>query len=236
MLKIFKRKRNEDYEHLEVIERPNSFSSESIQKLIVNLEYANVDAKYKAIQITSTLSSEGKTTLVGNMAVLLAQRDYKVIIIDLDLRKPKIHRVFQLPKNVGISNCLHGSAELEETIKQTIHNVDVLVAGEKTSAVANLLQSEKLETIISELKEKYDYVLIDTPPIQINSDAIMVSKLVDGVVYVIAHDLVKKNLVRDSVKELKRHDIPIIGSVLTQYKMPKRHFQYNYYYYDNDEQ
>lgn len=235
MFNIFKRKRFEYYDHLEVIERPNSFSSESVQKLIVNLEYANVDGKYKAIQVTSTLSSEGKTTLVGNMAILLAQRNYKVAVVDLDLRKPKIHRVFQFPNDVGISNCLHGSATLSESTKKTIYNVDVLVAGERTSAVVNLLQSEKLSAIIEELKEKYDYILIDTPPLQVNSDAVMISKLIDGVVYVIAYDLVKKNLIRDSVKELKRHDIPIIGSVLTQYKISKRYIQYNYYYDDYDE-
>jgi len=235
MLKLFKRQRNENYNYLEVIERPNSFASESVQKLIVNLEYANVDQKYKAIQVTSTLSSEGKTTLVSNMAVLLAQRNYKVIVIDLDLRKPKIHRTFQFSNDVGISNYLHGSATLEQAIKKTTHNVDVLVSGERTSAVVNLLQSVKLEEAIKKLKETYDYILIDTPPLQVNSDAVMISKLIDGVIYVIAYDQVKKTLIRDSVNELKRHDIPIIGTVLTQYKLAKRTFKYNYYYYSDDD-
>lgn len=234
MRKLFKRQKEENYNHLEVIERPNSYASESVQKFIVNLEYANVDQKYKAIQITSTLSSEGKTTLVGNMAILLAQRNYKVIVIDLDLRKPKMHKTFQFPNDIGISNYLHGSANLKQAIKKTTHNVDVLVAGERTSAVANLLQSEKLEEVIKELKETYDYILIDTPPLQVNSDAVMISKLIDGVVYVIAYDQVKKTLIRDSVNELKRHDIPIIGTVFTQYKLSKRTFKYNYYYGDDD--
>ena len=88
MRRMFKRKKLENYSHLEVVERPNLlFQKQS--KLIINLEYANVDGKFKAIQVTSTLASEGKTTLVGNMAILLAQRNYKVIVIDLDLRKPK---------------------------------------------------------------------------------------------------------------------------------------------------
>lgn len=233
MKKLFRREKEENYVFLEVVERPNSFASESIQKLIVNLEYANVDGKYKAIQVTSTLSSEGKTTLVGNISVLLAQRNYKVIVIDLDLRKPKINRVFQFSNDVGISNYLHGSATLEQAIKKTSHNVDLLVAGERTSAVINLLQSKKLEEVINILKEKYDYILIDTPPMQVNSDAVMISKLIDGVVYVIGYDQVKKNLIKDSINELKRHDISIIGTVLTQYKMPKRFSRYNYYYSDD---
>lgn len=234
MRRMFKRKKLENYSHLEVVERPNSFVSEAIQKLIINLEHANVDGKFKAIQVTSTLASEGKTTLAGNMAILLAQRNYKVIVIDLDLRKPKMHRLFQFSNDVGIVNCLHGSATIGQAVKKTTHGIDVLVAGERTSAVSNLLQSTKLVEIINKFKEEYDYVLIDTPPIQVNSDAVMISKLIDGVIYVVAYDAVKKNLIRDGVNELKRHDIPIIGTVFTQYKMPKRAFHYNYYYYDDE--
>lgn len=234
MRRLFSRKKLEDYNHLEVLERPNSYTSESIQKLIINLEYANVDKKYQAIQVTSTLSREGKTTLVGNMSILLAQRNYKVIVVDLDLRKPKVHRVFQLPNDVGVSNYLHGSATLKQAIKKTTHGVDVLVSGERTSAVATLLQSEKLRELIVSLKEDYDYILIDAPPVQVNSDAVMISKLIDGVIYVVGYNLVKKNLIRDSVSELLRHDIKIVGAVLTQVKLPKRSFHYNYYYYDDN--
>lgn len=236
MRRLFNRKKRENYKFLEAVERPNSYTTESMQKLIINLEYANVDKKYKVIQLTSTLSGEGKTTLVGNMAVLLAQRNHKVLVMDLDLRKPKIHRSFQIPNDVGLTNYLHGSITLDQAIKETTYDFDVLVSGERTNVVSNLLQSQKLKDLIVELKKEYDYILIDTPPVQVNSDSLMIANLVDGVVYVVGYDSVKKNLVRDSVDELLRHDIPIIGSVLTQVKLARRSMHYNYYYYDEDEE
>ncbi|NLN50615.1 MAG: CpsD/CapB family tyrosine-protein kinase [Acholeplasmataceae bacterium] len=235
-MNLFRKRRDENYNHLEVIERPSSFTTESIHKLIINLEYANVDKKYKAIQITSSLSSEGKTTLIGNMAVLLAQRNHKVIIIDLDLRKPKVNRLFGASNDVGITNYLHGSASLEEVIKNGNHGVDLIVAGERTSAVVNLLESEKLTELIAILKEKYDYILLDTPPVQVNADAMMVSRITDGVVYVIGYNIVKKNIIRDAVESLRRTEIPIIGVVLTQVKYSRRsgdYYHYYYYYGDN---
>lgn len=234
MISLFRRKREENYEFLEAIERPNSFTTESLQKLIINLEYANVDKKYKVVQVTSTLASEGKTTLVGNMAVLLAQRNYKVLVLDLDLRKPKIHHSFQLPNDVGITNYLHGSVSLDQVLKKTTFGVDVIVSGDKTNVVANLLQSEKLQELINKLKNEYDYILIDTPPVKVNSDALMISKLSDGIVYVIGYNTIKKNIVKDSVNELLRHDKQIIGAVLTQVKLSKRSMQYNYYYDQED--
>lgn len=235
MIRLFRRKKEENYNFLEAIERPNSFTTESLQKLIINLEYANVDSKYKVIQVTSTLASEGKTTLVGNMAVLLAQRNYKVLVMDLDLRKPKMHRSFQLPNDIGITNYLHGSVTFDQVLKKTTHGVDVIVSGDRTNVVANLLQSEKLQELVNKLKNEYDYILIDTPPIKVNSDALMISKLVDGIIYVIGYNTVKKNLIRDSVNELLRHDKQIIGAVLTQVKLSKRSMHYNYYYYDEED-
>lgn len=228
-----KNKNRDTYDYLEVLESPYSYTTESLQKMIVNLEYANVDKIYKAIQVASSLSGEGKTTLVGNMAILLSQRNHKVIVVDLDLRKPKIHRTFQVPNDIGVSNYLHGSATLEEIVKKDINGVDVIVSGEKTNSIASLLESEKLQGLINLLKEQYDYVLIDSPPIQVNADAVMISKIVDGVVFVISYNYAKKNVVRDAVNQLLRRKISIIGVTLTQVKITKR-LSYNYYYYYAD--
>lgn len=235
MKNLFRRKKERNYTHLETVERPNSFTTESIHKLIVNLEYANVDKKYKVIQITSSLSSEGKTTLIGNMAVLLAQRGHKVIVIDMDLRKPKVNRLFKTSNDVGITNYLHGSATLDEAIKKNISGVDLLVSGEKTTAVVNLLESEKLIKLVNELKKDYDYILLDTPPVQVNADAMMISRFADGIIYVVGYNLVKKNIIRDSVESLRRNEIPIIGAVLTQVKVSRHSNYYQYYYYYSDD-
>ncbi len=228
-MRLFRKAREENYDFLESVERPNSYVTESIQKLIINLEYANVDKKYKAIQITSTLQSEGKTTLAGNIGYLLAQRGRKTIVVDLDFRKSKINRIFSVPNDVGVTNYLSGSASLNEVIKKSDIGVDFITSGEKTSSVAYLLESKKIMEMMAELKEQYDYIILDSPPVQVNADAMFISKITDGVIYVIGYDSVKKNLIRESIDSLRRTNTPIIGIAFTQVKLKRRNSYYYYY-------
>lgn len=230
-MKVSLNKRAEFYNYIEAQMNPNSYSTESVQKMIVNLEYANVDAKYKVIQITSTLASEGKTTLFGNMAYLLSQRNHKVLLMELDLRRPKINRIFGVSRENGITDYLSGNAKKEDIIQSTDYGLDFIVAGEATDVVSNILESKKLKDLIEELKGEYDYILIDTPPVMVNADALITSKLVDGIIFVIGYNKVKKNYIRHAIQELRRNDIDILGVAFTQVKMPKRH---SYYYYQND--
>lgn len=230
-MKVSLNKRTEQYHYIEAQSNPNSYSTESVQKMIVNIEYANVDSKYKVIQITSTLASEGKTTLVGNMAYLLSQRKHRVLLIELDLRKPKINRIFGVSRENGITDYLSGHAKKEDIIQSTDYGLDFIVAGSATDVVSNILESKKLKELIEELKGEYDYILVDSPPVMVNADALITSKLVDGIVYVIGYNKVKKNYIRNAIKELRRNDIDILGVAFTQVKMPKRH---SYYYYQND--
>ncbi|NMA05638.1 MAG: CpsD/CapB family tyrosine-protein kinase [Acholeplasmataceae bacterium] len=229
------KKHKENYNYIEVESNPDSQVSHAMQKFVVNIEFLNVDKKYQALQITSTLPSEGKTTLVGNLAYLLTQKGYKTIIIDLDLRKPKVNRIFEKPNIDGLNKYLIENAKKEDIIVKTSRGVDFIPTGQISGSVSAILESEKLSTLIEELKKDYDYILLDTPPMQVNADALMASKLACGVLYVVAQNLIKKSLIKESIKTLKRRSIPIVGIVLTQVKAPKREGYYYYYYTkDND--
>lgn len=229
--KLFKKKEIVDYHYVVAKEKPISFTTETLQKALVNLEYVNIDKKYKVIQFTSTIATEGKTTMISNFAYLMAQRKKKVLVIDLDLRKPKMHKVFDVANENGINDYLLGSIELSEAIKYSEEfKVDYLLSGEKTTAVVNVLTAEKLKKLIEELKEQYDYILIDSPPVLVVSDALYIANLVDGIIFNIAQNKARKKDVREALTSLEKTNTPIIGTLLTQVELSGKAYDYTYKY------
>lgn len=227
--KIFKKKRIEDYNYLLAKEQPLSYGTENLQKTILNLEFSNVDNKFKTIQVTSTTQSEGKTTVLSNLAYLLGQRDKKVLVIDLDLRRPKFHHVVRAANENGLTDYLLGEQKLEDVTKTSEQfGFDYIVAGKRITAIANALTSKKLTDLLELLKDKYDYILLDTPPTYLVSDAYYISKIVDGVLYVIGQNIARKKEVREGIAELNKIQTPIIGIILSQVKLRKNQ---RYYYY-----
>ncbi len=230
-IKIFNGERNERYDYLVTKEQPLSYTAESFQKVIINLDYANIDGKIKVIQFTSTLASEGKSTFVSNLSYLLSQKDKKVILLDLDLRKPKMQRVFNVPNKDGLTDYLAGKIKYEELIQHSNDfGFDFIVAGEKTTAVVNVLESTKMKELILKLREQYDYVLLDTPPVIAVSDALYVARNADGVVFIVAQNVAKKSLVKEAIQTLKSNNVHIIGTVLTQVSLKSGAYGYGYDY------
>lgn len=230
--KLLKFERNERYEYVVTKEQPLSYATESFQKFLINLDYVNIDGNYKVIQFTSTLASEGKTTFITNVAYLLGQRNKKVVIVDLDLRRPKVNRVFEVPNKDGLTDFLSGKIPYDVMLNKNHEKmgVDYIVAGEKTTAVTNVLQANKLKDLIEKLKEEYDYVLLDTPPVIAVSDALYIAKHVDGVVFVVAQNAAKKALVKEAIQTLNRNNVPIIGTILTQVDLKRDGYGYSYDY------
>ncbi|PKK96867.1 MAG: exopolysaccharide biosynthesis protein, partial [Tenericutes bacterium HGW-Tenericutes-3] len=128
--KLFVNERAEKYDYLVTKEQPLSYTAESFQKVIINLDYANIDGNNKVIQFTSTLASEGKSTFVSNMAYLLGQKGKKVILIDLDLRKPKLNRVFNVTNRDGLTDYLSGKIDYSQVVRHSDDvGIDFIVAG-----------------------------------------------------------------------------------------------------------
>ncbi|MBU1093695.1 MAG: CpsD/CapB family tyrosine-protein kinase [Firmicutes bacterium] len=228
---IFNGDRTEKYDYLVTKEQPLSYISESFQKVIINLEYVNIDGDHKVIQFTSTLASEGKSTFVSNMAYLLGQQNKKVVLIDLDLRKPKMNRVFNATNRDGLTDYLSGKITYDQLIRHSDEvGIDYIVAGEKTTSVVNVLESEKLKNLIAKLKEIYDYVLLDTPPIIAVSDALYIARLADGVIFIVAQNTAKKTLVKEAIETMKNNHVVILGTVLTQVSLKHGEYGYGYDY------
>ncbi len=232
-MKLFTKKTADNYGFLIAKEAPNSYVTESLQKLIVNLEYANIDQKYKVIQFTSSMQAEGKTTLISNVAYLLAQRGKKVLMVDLDLRRPKINRIFSVINKLGLTDYLLGKIEKKDLIQHSEDKVDFIISGEKTTSVVQVLQSQKLQDLFNELKQEYDYILLDTPPVIVVSDALLVNKVADGIIFVVAHGQGRKSMVKEAITSLTRNNVPIIGIAMTQDRVNKgNRYGYTYKYYD----
>ncbi|MBM7452818.1 capsular exopolysaccharide synthesis family protein [Acholeplasma morum] len=232
-MKILEKKSQGNYEYLVSRDSPNSFVTESLQKTIINLEYANIDGKYKIIQFTSSVQSEGKTTLISNLAYLLAQRGKKVLTVDLDLRRPKLNRVYGVINKDGLTDYLLGKIDKNSLINHSEDKVDFITTGEKTTSITNVLQSAKLLALFEELKKDYDYILLDTPPVIVVSDALFVNRIADGIIFVVAHAKAKKALVKEAISSLSKTTTPIIGFCMTQYKVSRgSKYGYTYKYYD----
>ena len=132
----------------------------------------------------------------------------------------------------GLTDYLLDVIPFEQLIRNYNNGLDYIVAGQKTSSVNNVLRSKKLEDLINQLKERYDYIILDTPPVQVNADALIISKLADGIVYVVGYNIVKKAMIHECIESLKRQNITILGIAFTQVKLPKRRGLYHDYYYE----
>ncbi|MDD3453055.1 MAG: polysaccharide biosynthesis tyrosine autokinase [Bacilli bacterium] len=224
---------------LKIITDPTSVVSESVRMIRTNLNFLDL----KIINVLSTLPSEGKSEVISNLALSFAMLDKKVLIIDCDLRKPKIHKNFGLFRKDGVSDVVlsKGVKSLKETV-QTFEDrdagikLDVLTAGSKVSNPSELINSKSFANLIASAKEEYDLVLIDCPPVSSITDGVLVSHLSDGTVYVIESERIDYQVAASCIEELKATKSFILGAILTKVnvKRQKKLYGYKYdYYYSN---
>ena len=217
-------------ERIIVSEGDSRFGSHGYTRLRDNLIYINSDGTKKVIQIESAVAKEGKTSVVANLAVSLGLTDKKVVVVDLDFRRPRSHRIFDCSKEQGISEYLIGAKTKEEIIKHTKYaNVDLVTRGAEIYNPALVLVSEKFKELIAYLREVYDFVLLDCAPVLQVSDYIHISKVSDGALFVVSYGRTTKAQVSDAVKELRKNGVNILGSLFTMYDR-KKDSHYGYYY------
>ena len=215
---------------LTVHEHPLSGAAEASRAMRTNLMFMNPDSPYTRIIVTSPAPSEGKTTVACSLAITLAQGGAKVVIVDCDLRRPRIHRIFDRVGDVGLTNVLLGEATLDDVALPThIPNLSCVPSGATPPNPADLLASARFRQVLSELSERFDRVIIDTPPVTAVADAMILSKLVDGVVFVVRAFRTSYALGRQGIKALSDVDAPIVGTVLNA--VSARAGAYDYYQY-----
>lgn len=201
---------------------------ESYKTLATNLTYlsnSGVD-NAKVFMVTSSIPHEGKTNLVVNLSIALAQKGYKVVLVDCDLRRGTLSNLLHLPRqDAGLTTLLTQSiapAEVQKALKMWRGvGIDILPSGYTTVNGGELLGSENMRQLLLFLREKYDFVVCDTAPIQSVSDSLELGKFVDGTVLAVAQGVATKSTVQNTKEQLDKLNIPIAGAVLTLYD-PKK--------------
>ncbi len=212
---------------------PISAPAESYRRMYNNIMYAQPDKTYQTLLVTSAGQSEGKTTNLSNLAVIMAESGHKVVLVDCDFRRPRLHREFGFNQDLGVSEWLFNENSLGEITKPTVvNNVDVLTAGKKVLNPANLVQSRRMKELIAELKKHYDFVLLDAPPYGIITDAAPLMRESDGVILVSRFAETRNSDLDHTIENLHNINANIIGTVLNGYD-PSRStgaYYYNDYY------
>jgi succinoglycan biosynthesis transport protein ExoP len=199
-------------------ERPRTLISEAYRSLRTALLLSSA-RELKVVAVTSAVAGEGKTATASNLAVVLAQLGRPVLILDCDLRKPRLHQVFHVSNRVGLVNQLTGTADLETVILPTeVPNLWVLPSGPTPPNPSELLSSERMRELLRTLRGRFDYVIIDTPPALAVTDSTLVGVLVDGVVLTLRSNKVTREEARMVRDRLRQADVKILGAVLNRYR------------------
>lgn len=218
--------------NLVTITNPKLPVAEAFRTLRTNIQFASIDKPLRTIMITSTGPSEGKSTTISNLAVVLAQQDKKVLLVDADLRKPTVHHTFQLPNRVGLTNVLAGGGTIQSAVqKSTFGDLHVLTSGPVPPNPAELLGSKKMSQLVEEVVSEYDYVLFDAPPVVAVTDAQILSSLMDGVLLVVNSGKTHREMALKAKGLLENVQANVIGVVLNQKEV---NGEGDYYYYYGD--
>ncbi len=217
---------------LVVHERPLSGVAEAARTLRTNLMFMNPDRPYRKLLVTSAAPSEGKTTVACSIAISLAQGGQRVCVVDCDLRRPRLHRIFDRVGDTGLTNLLVGDAALDEVAQPTkIDNLWCVPAGPTPPNPADVLHSERFRRFLDELAERFDRVVLDSPPLVAVTDSAIISTLVDGTVFVVRAFKTTRALSRQGLRALADVDAPIVGAVLNAVDLKRSDYNYYHYYY-----
>lgn len=211
---------------------PKSTVSEAFRNLRTNVHYTNVDKEIKILQVTSSLQSEGKSTVSSNYAVTVAQSGKKVLLMDCDLRKPQVHKLFNVSNKEGLSNILVGDSKAEHNIIETkVENLYILPSGPIPPNPSEMLDSQRMKDLIDSVRDYFDLVVLDSPPILPVTDGLILSKIAGGTLLVVSLGSTEKEALKKTVQALENIDANILGTVINKASTKARYYaQYEYEY------
>ena len=217
---------------LTVKEDPKSPVSEAYRTLRTNIQFSDFDGCLKTILVTSSGPSEGKSTTASNLALTFAEAGKSVLLIDCDLRKPSIHKKFNISNNKGLSNFLVGQGTFDDVAQKFEGRLYILTAGTIPPNPSEMLSSKKMKSFLEEAKLKFDYIVLDTPPVIAVTDAQILSTMADGVVLVVASGQAERAAAQKAKELLEHVSAHILGVVLNKVELSKNktYEQYHYYY------
>lgn len=218
---------------------PKSAVSEAFRSLRTSLMFATPQGMPRVLMFTSAAQGEGKSTAAANLAIVLAQNGAKVLLIDADLRRPSLHRDFGVPRAPGLTDGIAQAGGGSESQHLLIHeteeaNLHVMPAGHATPSPVELLGSSQFAEVIAHCEKKFDHVIIDAPPILGLADAVIASRVVNGVVLVAAAGKTGKESFRVSVQRLQQAQAPLLGVALNRVDLESPEYAYyaSYYHYE----
>ena len=201
--------------------KPLSPTSEAFRSIRTNIQFLNSNENLKTFLITSPTSGTGKSQMGSNLAVMLAQNGFKCVLVDVDLRRPTIHKNFNLSNEKGLTTLLFDPELPVDAVTQKANsdNLSIITSGDLPQNPSELIGSQRMADIVKQLKEAYDLVIFDTPPVLPVADATVLSTLVDGVLIVLQPEKTSFSAARQTIKSLQRMRANIIGVVLNDVKM-----------------
>ena len=227
-------------EELVVATNPKEIISEQIRTIRTNLQFTSADEKIKTILITSSIPSEGKSFISSNLATAFAQNNKKVLIVDCDMRKGRVNKIFKISNRIGLSNLLAYKEDDEENLedyvfKTKIDNLYIIPRGKVPPNPSELLNSQKTAKLISLLSEIFDYIIFDGPPVNGLSDSLIMSDFVDRTIVVTSLNSAPIELLESTKKMLTNVNAKVAGVIVN--KVPRRKGSgKSYYYYENTEE
>lgn len=214
-----------------VEKQPKSIAAESYRTLRTNIQYSSFDEECKVIVITSSVPGEGKSTTAGNLALSMAEGEKMVLLVDCDLRKPSIHKNFGISNAKGLSDVIVEKESVKDVCQKYNKNLTILTSGKIPPNPAEMLNSKSMLNLLEGLKQVFDYIILDTPPVQAVADAQILSAKADGTIVVVRAESTKKDAVHSTVDLLKKVNSNIIGTVLNGQETKRS----SYYYYYGEE-
>lgn len=208
----------------------NSMVSEACRSIRTNLQYLNFDRSVKTFMVTSPSMGEGKTTVSSNLAIVLAQAGFKVLVIDCDLRRPNLGKLFDQPSGVGLSNVLIGVASAESVILPTdIDGLSIITSGPIPPNPADLLNSAGMDELLSSLEKSYDLIILDSPPALSMADAPILASKADAVLLVSNFGKTRKSELAAAVDVLNKVGARLIGFAINKVQVSRSNSYYYYY-------
>lgn len=205
--------------------------AEAFRAVRTNIIFSSADEGSRTLVVTSTGPGEGKTTFSCNLAVSLAQTGQRVLLIDGDMRKPKLHQAFAVTQEPGLSNLLVGTARASESVRKSkTSGLWLLPSGKIPPNPAELLGSQRFRDLLTSLKDHFDWVIVDSPPVMAVIDAAVVAHRASGVVFVIGSEMTTRHAAKAAVKQLENAKGKFVGAVLNRVELEKHHYYYSQYY------
>ena len=221
-----------------ILENRHSVEAEAFRSLITNLGYVNSDGLPKILHVTSAAPSEGKSNTAINAAMIIAENNNSVLLVDADLRKPKVDKYLKTTHKHGLTDYLVGNEDIYDIIIPTnIERLDLVTAGASAPSPSQLLSDDRMLELLEYAASKYDHIIIDSPPVLGLADALILANRSNATLFVVASNETKKAHIADAIKRLHLGYANIIGFVLTKAKSSKKdYYSYdNYYGYNNND-